>query len=248
VWIDIHAHLDRLSGADLAAVTGDAQAAGVTTILSTATDLKSSESVTKHCMFPSVYGALGISPFDAGHLPDNWEQRLDAMLCGERIIAAGEIGLDASNPRYPSLEIQLPVFEKQLVLAIKHDMPVVVHSRGIEKKTAGICRSLGVCKALFHCFTGDADALKTILDNGYYISISGIITWSEALRKTAAAVPLDRLFIETDTPYLAPVPHRGAVNQPAWVRLVGEAVCRCRDIDPGKLQTAIAQNFRRLFA
>ena len=247
-WIDLHAHLDRLTDPDLVALLDEARRANVTTILSTAIDLASAELVSRQCKtFPALLGAVGISPFDVTGLPDDWEQKLRAFFNHPRIIALGEIGLDDSNPKYPPLTSQLPVFEKQLEIAADLDLPVIVHSRGAEMRVADICHSLGIKKVVFHCFTGDPETLKKILDRGYYISFSGIVTFSKAVGDLVPIVPLDRIFIETDTPYLAPVPHRGKTNCPAWVRLVGEKVAGCKGVTKEVLQEAIAGNFDRIF-
>jgi TatD DNase family protein len=251
MWIDCHAHLDRLPPDQLNAAIAEAADAGVAVILSAATDLASAAAVISQCQaFPSLYGTLGISPFDSRNLPEQWDMGFRPMLNHERIIAIGEIGLDQTNPsgsKYPAMEIQLPVFEKQLMIAKEHDLPVVVHSRGVEKRVTEICRSFGISRALFHCFTGDAAALKAVLDCGYSVSFSGIVTFSPAVRELARRVPLDRLCIETDTPYLAPVPHRGKTNRPAWAAQVGEAVASIKKLPAGQLQSALHENFKRLF-
>jgi TatD DNase family protein len=249
MWIDIHAHLDRLPEAELARVIAEAAEAGVGVILSASTDLTSAAEVVRRIeSFPALYGAVGISPFDAPGSPDDWEGRLRALLKRERVIAVGEIGLDRSNPRYPPAGRQLPYFEKQVAIAADAGLPAVIHSRGAEREAAGICRSLGVEKALFHCFTGSREALGVVLDNGYYVSFSGIITWNADVAALAADVPSDRLFIETDAPYLAPAPHRGTVNRPSRAAIVGETAARLRGVQPGELQAAIAANFERLFS
>ena len=247
-WIDIHAHLEGLSPEALHDAVDEASRSNVLTILSTATNLASARAVIEQCRtFSTLYGALGISPFDTHDLPPDWEATLRNLLHNPRIVAVGEIGIDASNPRYPPIEQQLPLFERQLTLAAELDMPAVLHSRGAEKKAVEICRAIGVRKALFHCFTGNTEALHTILEYGYYISFSGIITFSDAVRELVKEAPLDRIFVETDTPYLAPAPHRGKTNRPAWVGLVGETAARCKDVTPERLQAAIAENFDRLF-
>jgi TatD DNase family protein len=248
MWIDCHAHCDRLPEKELPELLAEATAAGVSTVLSTATGLSSAAAVVRQCRtLKGLYGAVGISPFDALSLPVDWEEQLGSYLDNEKIVAVGEIGLDKSNPKYPSHEQQLPVFTRQLRIAQKRDLPVVVHSRGAERTAAEICRSSGIKKAMFHCFTGDRDALRYILESGYYVSFSGIITFSRAVAELAADVPLGRFFIETDSPYLAPVPHRGKANRPAWVALVGEAAAQCKGVPVGELQVGISRNFERLF-
>jgi TatD DNase family protein len=247
-WIDIHAHLDRHSLSEVQAAIDEAALAGVTTILSTATDLTSAKTVVDQCgNFPAIYGAIGISPFDIEGLPPDWEATLRTFFNHPRIVAVGEIGIDDSNPRYPPLDKQLPYFERQLALAAELDLPAVIHSRGAEKKAADICRNIGITKALFHCFTGDTSALTYIIESGYHVSFSGIITFSKQVCALVNETPLDRLFVETDTPYLAPVPHRGTTNRPAWVSLVGETVAKCKGITPEALQGAIRRNFECLF-
>ena len=253
-WIDTHAHLDRLADEEVKAQLAEATSAGVGAVLAAGTDLVSSEAVVRQCRLASedrsvagLFGAAGISPFDADAVPCGWEGRLRELLRNERMIAVGEIGLDATNPNYPSFHHQLPVFEAQLSLAKEYGIPAVVHSRGVEKKVAGICRSLGSEKVMFHCFTGDLDALRTILDYGYSISFSGIITFSTPVAALVSQVPSDRLFIETDAPYLAPAPYRGRQNRPAWVSKTGEAAAALRGEAAEEMQEAISRNFRRLF-
>jgi TatD DNase family protein len=248
-WIDLHAHLDRLKETDLAVTIEEAGRTNVSIIVSTATDLASAAEVARQCLTfsPALYGAVGISPFDVLSLPENWEERLKSFLREERIIAVGEIGIDDTNPRYPPPARQLPVFEKQLAIALEHDLPAVIHSRGAEKRAVEICRDLGVKKAVFHCFTGPPAALDLLLDSGYYASFSGIVTFSRSVSDLLSKVPLDRLFIETDTPYLAPVPHRGETNRPAWVSIVGESVAKVKGVEKEALQEAIGRNFGALF-
>lgn len=248
MWIDSHAHIDRLPEGDLAHLIGEAEGAGVGVILGMATDCASAETVVRLCGgFPNLYGAAGISPFDSVSVPDGWESRLRKVLAQKKIVGVGEIGLDTSNPLYPSIDIQMPVFERQLDIANDLDLPVMVHSRGVEKKVAELCLAHGVKKALFHCYTGPSDALEYVLKCGYSVSFSGIVTYSDHVRELARGVPPDRLFIETDSPYLAPVPHRGKVNRPAWVALVGECVASVKQVQAELLQQTIAENFRRLF-
>jgi TatD DNase family protein len=248
MWIDCHAHCDRLPEKELPELLAEAAIAGVSTVLSASTDLSSAAAVVRQCRtLTGLYGAVGISPFDSLSLPVDWEEQLQSHIESERVVAVGEIGLDRSNPKYPSFEQQLPVFTQQLGIARKRDLPVVVHSRGAEQTAAEICRSSGIKKAMFHCFTGGRDALRYILESGYYVSFSGLITFSRAVAELAVEVPLDRLLIETDSPYLAPVPHRGKANRPAWVALVGEAVAQCKGVPVVEIQAGICRNFERLF-
>ena len=248
MWIDCHAHCALLPENKITDIIAEAAHAGVLVILSTATDLSSAESVVRQCRtFSSLYGAVGISPFEALSVPADWEEQLRTRLDNEKIVAIGEIGLDRTNPKYPSLEYQLPLFTRQLKVARERNLPVVLHSRGAERQTAEICCSSGIEKAVFHCYTGDKDALRYILESGYHVSFSGIITFDSTVAERVPDVPLDRIFVETDSPYLAPVPHRGKTNRPVFVALVGHAAARCKGIPPEQLQIEIEKNFRRLF-
>jgi TatD DNase family protein len=250
MWIDCHAHLFDTPDDELNTIIGEATATGVCCIVSTATNCSNALQVLHHCeKWPHVYGAAGISPFDVTDLPDTWLDDLEKLLVHPKIIAVGETGLDVTNPRYPSLDLQRPVFEQQLLCARDRRLPIVIHSRGVEKDTAILCREYGVERALFHCFTGNAEALRCILDNGYYVSISGIITFPRSdLPQLISRIPPDRLLIETDTPYLAPVPHRGKKNQPALLPLIGKEIARLLGKTPEQIEQQISENFNRLFS
>lgn len=248
MWIDCHAHLFDLPVSSLSHQLEAAAMAGVDVVISTSTDLTNAAVVTSHTAFPQVYGAIGISPFDVQNLPQGWESSLESFLNHEKIIACGEIGIDATNPSYPPLVEQESVFIRQLEIANACNLPVIIHSRGAEEQALSICKNRGVSMAVFHCFTGSEDACAAIVDAGYCISLSGIITFSKcALREFVHKIPLTQLFIETDCPYLAPVPHRGKVNQPAWVSCTGLEVAKLLQLHPEVLAMQIRKNFNRIF-
>ncbi|HMD68396.1 MAG TPA: TatD family hydrolase [Chitinivibrionales bacterium] len=248
-WTDSHAHLYRCDNAALKATVDRARANGVHRILNAATSLSSSRTVVGQCAaYPCLLGAAGISPFDVNDTPPGWEDQLLALFADPRVIAVGETGIDATNPAYPSFELQSSFFEKHLALANRLGRPVIVHSRGCEKCALAMCVSAGVKQAVFHCYTGDAGTLKGIVDAGYFVSFSGIVTFAKSsLASVAACAPLDSILIETDTPYLAPVPHRGKPNQPAWVALVGKKIAEIRKMDEEEFAAAVERNFERAF-
>jgi TatD DNase family protein len=250
MWIDTHAHLFEYPVNQLQGILSDAEEANVSTIISTATDLQNAALVVDHCHYaPAIYGAAGISPFDVLSLPEDWKTILEEILKNPGIIAVGEIGIDSTNPRYPSLESQIPVFEAQLDIAHKLNMPAVIHSRGVEVRAVEICRNIGIQHAIFHCFTGDYQAMKKITDAGYFISFSGIITFKKAeIRQLIPSVPIEHLMIETDSPYLAPVPFRGEKNRPALVKFVGEEIARLINMDSDNLQIQLESNIRILIS
>jgi TatD DNase family protein len=249
MWIDSHAHLYDLDGQSLTSALHACESEKISLIVNTGTSLSSSRTVLAQISrHKELFAVVGISPFDAGSLPDDWNSQLEGMLENERIIALGETGLDSTNPRYPDIQSQLPLFEGQLELAQRHDLPVILHSRGSESRVADMCAGRGIKKAMFHCFTGDIPALKRILDAGYYVSFSGIITFPNTpVSACVEYAPIDMILIETDSPYLAPVPFRGKKNQPAWASYVGKKVAEIKKMDEKETANALAENFKRLF-
>jgi len=249
MWIDTHAHLYECDSQQCDTLLQVARSEGVGAVVSTATAPCNVPVVIEHALkYKDVWAAAGISPFDVDSVPPDWAATLATWCTNEKVIAVGEIGIDATNPTYPPLKQQEPLFRQQLEVARTCHLPAIIHSRGLESYAAAVCRECGVNDVVFHCFTGSRDDLKTVLDNGYMVSLTGIITFKNfALRDFITDIPLDRLLIETDSPYLAPVPYRGKQNQPAWVRLVGEEVARLYGIESDELSSLIEQNFRRVF-
>jgi TatD DNase family protein len=249
MWTDSHAHLYGCDTAELEARISDAHARDVHRILNVATSLPSSITVVSQCAgHAALLGTAGISPFDVRNNPNSWEAQLAELAAKPRIVAIGETGIDATNPSYPDFGLQLRFFEKHLGLALTRNLPVIVHSRGCECKALDICLASGIRRAVFHCYTGDAATMKAIVDAGYYVSFSGIVTFANSpLVSLAEIVPLDSLLTETDSPYLAPVPHRGKANQPAWVVYVGKKIAEIKGFDEEEFAKALEKNFNRLF-
>jgi TatD DNase family protein len=273
---DVHAHLSDCADDALGALIEEAAAAGVGTIVNNALSIDTAITVLEQCRrFPqNLKAAVGVSPFDTVHADDDWADKLKELLAESSsmipvnpssastepsdlssdlldtpaIAAVGEIGLDCTNPRYPPLDVQMPFFVKQLEIAIDADLPAVIHSRGMEKRTAEICHQHGVKKAVFHCFTGDREALEYITGCGYYISISGIITFNNSqLRNTIQYLPIDKMLIETDAPYLSPVPHRGKPNRPAYLIHTAQEIAKLLCINDMELADKLRENTRTIF-
>ncbi len=249
MWIDAHAHLYNLDGPDLAVAITKAHKAGVDHILDTGTSIDTSRQVLRQCAEHSLLSAaVGISPFDAENLPEDWQASLESILKDPAVVAIGETGIDSTNPTYPNITSQIELFEAQLHVAVGRDLPIIIHSRGYEIKAREMCHTAGVKKAMFHCFTGDISALGKILDAGYFVSFSGIITFKNSpLVECVRYAPLSQMLIETDSPYLAPVPHRGKTNEPAWVGLVGNKVAEIKRINAVDVADALRKNFFTLF-
>ncbi|MCL2181914.1 MAG: TatD family hydrolase [Chitinispirillia bacterium] len=247
---DIHAHLFDCGDEELKAVVDAAVTAGIGTIINTAVSIYTARTVICQCgRFPqTLRAAAGISPFDTAGAEDGWPIQLRELLSDPMTAALGEIGLDCTNPRYPPLDVQMPFFVKQLEIAADTGLPAVIHSRGMERRTAEICHQQGVKKAVFHCFTGDRPALEYIINCGYYVSVSGIITYKNShLREIIGHIPVDKLLIETDTPYLSPVPHRGKPNQPSYIIHTVRETARLLAMDDGELTALLAGNVNTLF-
>jgi TatD DNase family protein len=188
-----------------------------------------------------VHATVGLHPHDASRLETEWEDLVD-LARDERVVAIGEAGFDLHYLHSP-LEAQEAAFRDQIRLAHATDRALVIHSREAWDHTFRVLADEGVPpRTVFHCFTGGATEARRALDLGTYLSFSGIVTFKSAgdLREAVALAPLDRILVETDAPYLAPVPHRGSPNEPAWVAVVGAGVAAARGQEPAEIAAATA--------
>jgi len=257
MFIDSHAHIDGPEfDTDRDEVLRRARDAGVESILNVGTGDPHSGAFERAIEFgskqQSVYTAIGTHPHDANKYDQAAEDKIKTLLSdGERVVAWGEIGLDFHYDNSPR-EQQIQAFRKQLRAARELDLPVIIHTRDAEQETvailqeeyAGASRN-GVC----HCFTGTTELAERGLELGFMISFSGILTFKKAedLRQTARRVPLDRLLIETDCPYLAPIPYRGKRNEPAYVVEVARCLADVHQMSLEALAEATSHNFGQLF-
>jgi TatD DNase family protein len=192
-----------------------------------------------------VWSTAGVHPHDAS----GGIEGLEALLAEPEVVAVGECGLDHHYDHSPR-PAQREVFEAQIAMALRHDKALVIHTREAWDDTFSILSAEGVpARTVFHCFTGGPDEARRCLDLGAHLSFSGIVTFPSApeLREAAALCPADRLLVETDAPYLAPVPHRGRKNRPALVTLVGEAVAAARGEPADAVAEASWANAARLY-
>jgi TatD DNase family protein len=257
MFIDSHAHIDGTEfDADRAEVIQRARDAGVATILNIGTGdphagvfERAVELAEKHA---DVYVALGVHPHDARLFDDAAEHRTTKLITqSNRVIAWGEIGLDFHYDNSPR-DVQVKVFRRQLQLARELRLPVIIHTREAESKTIETLKSEWGSSGLpgiMHCFSGSQWLAEQALALGFSVSFSGIITFKKAqeLRDVAKQVPLDRLLIETDCPYLAPVPFRGKRNEPAFVVEVARCLAELREKTLEELGEITSENFGRLF-
>lgn len=256
--IDSHCHLaDDAFAQDLDEVVARARGAGLSTALCVLAMDESDEAARAPrvaALWPSIRFALGIHPHQAGRFAGPLDQTISAVRgaleATSGIRAVGEIGLDYHYDFSPR-DVQREVFRAQVVLAGEMQLPVVVHTREAEADTMALLEDAArkPLAGVLHCFTGTAQLARWALDVGLYVSFAGIVTFpnTRALREVAGSVPLDRLLVETDCPYLAPEPFRGSRNEPAHVIEVAETIARLQGMSVGELSDAVTANFRRLF-
>ena len=245
MWFDTHCHLQYPDVAE-AAVTRAVEA-GVGRMVCVGTDADTSaEAVAVASAHPGrVWATVGVHPHDAaGGLDD----ALWSLAEGPAVVAIGECGLDYHYDHSPRQD-QREVFARQVEVAARTGLTLVVHSRQAWDDTFSILRSVGPGRVVMHCFTGGPHEARRALDLGAWLSFSGIVTFKTAddVRAAAALVPLDRLLVETDSPYLAPVPHRGRPNEPALVPIVGGAVAATRGVAVDVVRDASWQNAHDAF-
>ena len=251
--IDTHVHLDdnRFSE-DRDAVLTRAHEAGIEAFVTIGCDLATSQAAVRLAeQHPSVYASIGVHPHEVKHISDGWYDEFRRLAQTKKVVAYGEIGLDY-HYNHSSPHEQRERFREQIQLARELELPVIIHTRDAQEDTVTILREEQAADigGVLHCFSGDAWLAKDALDLGFYLSFSGIVTFQNAttLREIAKTVPLDRLLIETDCPYLAPVPYRGKRNEPAYVAHVAQQLAA---IHPSLTMEDIArnttQNAKRLF-
>lgn len=244
-WIDDHCHLGWDGDSDEA--VAEARAAGVERLITVGTDAeRSAEAIVAARRHPGVvWATVGLHPHDAVQGLDG----LVDLLAAPEVVAVGECGLDYHYDHSPR-PVQREMFAAQVALAHERDLALVIHTREAWPDTFDILEAEGVPeRTVFHCFTGGADEARRSLDLGGHLSFSGIVTFPRAddVRAAATLCPLDRLLVETDSPYLAPVPHRGRPNRPALVPLVGAAVAQAAGVDVKTVAAATWTNAERVY-
>jgi TatD DNase family protein len=265
--IDSHAHLDSPRyDEDRAALLERAWAAGVRAIMSIGIGdgpdtmhraLAISREFAGRPGIPRIWATAGVHPHEARLADDAAYAKLDALLAEPEVLACGEIGFDYFYDHSPR-DVQQTVFARQMEIAAAHRKPIVIHCRPSDNSSDAWDDTLHMLQThwsstglggVLHCFTGEIRHATAAMDLGFLISFAGNITFPKAqpIRDAAAVVPLDRMLIETDCPFLAPLPNRGKRNEPAWVREVAGRIGEIRGLDPGEVAAQTARNFGALF-
>jgi TatD DNase family protein len=251
--IDSHAHIQGKEYAgEVAAVIERARSAGVEKIIAVggAGDMSSNtEAVALAEAYPNVFATVGMHPHDAKDVGADDLAILKKLAARHKVVAVGEAGLDYYY-NHSAHDVQRRVFAQFIHMALETDLPLVVHERDGAREAAELLSKEGAGKlrGVIHCFTGTYEAACAYLDLGFYLSFTGIITFknAEALRDVVRKVPLDRMLVETDSPYLTPVPHRGRRNEPAYVRFVAETIASLKGMpveDVARITSANVENF-----
>ena len=252
--VDSHCHLDHLNLTDreggLNAVIADAEAQGITQFLSVAVDIPTSASlVDLTAQHSNIYSSVGVHPLQKIDQPVPSVEQLVVLANAPKVIAIGETGLDnfysADTHRW-----QRDSFINHLQASQQTGLPIIIHTRDAREETIELLRQYPLeAGGVMHCFTETWEMAEAAIELGFYISFSGIVTFKSAdeLREVVRRVPLDRLLVETDSPWLAPVPHRGKQNEPQYVREVAESVADLKGISLEQLAEITTQNFHRLF-
>ncbi len=252
--VDSHCHLDRIDltpyDNDLGNAISAAEENGVERLLCVAIDRGNIPDVLDIAeRFPNVYASVGVHPNEDDPVEVTAEELL-RLAQHPRVIAIGETGLDYFRSD-EGQEWQIQRFRNHISAAKQCGKPLIIHSRDARADTIRVMREEGAEEAggVMHCFVEDWETARAALEMGFYISFSGIVTFrnAEELREVAKQVPADRLLVETDAPYLAPVPHRGMSNQPAWVRDVAQLLAEIRGVSLEELAAQTTGNFNRLF-
>ncbi len=248
--VDSHCHLDFADfAAERDAVIARARAAGIGTLLTIGTRLDQFAGVRAIAeQYDDVWCSVGAHPHEAADHEAATAAELAALAAHPLVVGIGETGLDYHYDHSPR-DVQQRVFRTHIAAARASGLPLIIHAREADDDVARLLREEGAAAGVLHCFSSGRRLAEAALDLGFYISISGIVTFRNAdeLRAIVRDVPLDRLLVETDAPYLAPVPYRGKRNEPAYVAATAAAVAALKGLDPAELAAATTANFFRLF-
>ena len=248
---DTHAHYDSHKfDADRDEVLSALPGLGVELVVNPGCDLESSgQAVGLAERYPFVYAAVGVHPEDCGDWKDGDAEELRALAARPKVVAIGEIGLDYYWPENPPRALQQRVFRAQMALARELGLPVIVHDREAHGDSLDIVREFPEVRGVFHCFSGSAEMARELVRLGWMISFTGVLTYKNARKavEAAQAVPLNRLMIETDSPYMAPVPHQGERNHSGNVAHICRRLAELKGLALEQCSKVTLENGRRFF-
>lgn len=249
-WVDSHAHLnDPAFDEDIDDVIERAKRGGIGWVVVPGYDIESSKKAIQLAhQFPDfIYAAVGWHPHDADQFNESDWEKMVSLFDEEKVVAVGETGLDFYK-RYSKKEAQKTLFLKHIEAALEKDLPIIMHVRAAFPEIFSIISKYPRLKGVFHCFSGGEDEAMEGIKLGFFISFSGLITFSgKKLEDALVKVSKEKLLIETDAPYLAPVPHRGKRNEPYFLPFIGEKVAEILQISPDEVKEITAFNAETLF-
>lgn len=253
MFIDSHAHLDdERFDEDRENLINNLKDNKIDLVFNIGADIESSKASVKLAnKYDNIYAVVGVHPHDAKDVDEDYLDTLRELSKEEKVVAIGEIGLDFYYDNSPR-DTQREVFKEQLDLAKELDLPVVIHTRDAAQETFDILKEAaqdGKLRAILHCYSGSVEMAMEYVKLGFYISLGGPVTFkkSKVSKEVAKAVPLDKLLIETDSPYLTPEPYRGKRNEPKYVRLTAEMIAELRGISIEEVAEATSRNAMEFF-
>ncbi len=251
--VDSHCHIDRVDfdqfGGSVESMLAHANELSVKQFLCVCIDLENFDAVASLAKkYPQIYASVGVHPTEQEGKDPSVDELL-ALADNDRVIAIGETGLDYFHVEKESADWQRARFRRHIAASNQSGKPMIIHTRDARADTIQIMTEERANAGVMHCFSEDWDTAKAALDLGFYISFSGIVTFKSAdsLREVAKKVPLDRLLVETDSPYLTPVPNRGKPNSPAYTYYVAEKLAEIRGLSVAEIAQATTNNFNQLF-
>lgn len=250
MYFDTHAHYDdEAFDADRDAVLQSMPGRGISLIVNPGCNLPSSRAALELSRrYPFVYAAVGVHPHDAESMKAGDLATLRELASQERAVAIGEIGLDYYYDRSPR-QVQKERFREQMALAAEMNLPVIIHDREAHEDCLNIVREFKSVRGVYHCYSGSLEQAKVLVRLGWYISFTGAVTFKNARRahEVISWMPGDRLMLETDSPYLTPVPHRGKRNDSGYLPLIAEAAAALRGVSAEEIAAVTLENGKRFF-
>lgn len=247
--IDTHCHLDLFDISEVPAILERAREAGVGQVISVATSADSSnKAIAFSQTYREVFASVGVHPHDAATVDADTIRLLKDLARAQKVVAIGETGLDYYRMQTPKQK-QIEAFKRQIELASELDLPLIIHCRDAYEDMAEILTQTRPAKTVLHCFSGGPTETDVFLKLGCRISIAGTVTFKNALalREAVARVPIEKILVETDSPYLAPQPHRGQRNEPAFVRLTAAKIAEIKSLPHEKVSKETALNADNVF-